>query len=88
MDGQHAYTGSMQPLPPAAPHGEPRIARFNRWAAALALVLGNILMMFLILTLVWALNTLGGIASRINTDTTTPGPIVTGCPFGDDQCGG
>lgn len=66
----------------------PRIVVFNRWASAVALTLGIILMAATLITTVWIAATLGNISDRLNTDTTTPGPIVSGCPFGDDQCGG
>jgi hypothetical protein len=67
---------------------DPGIVRFNRWASAVALILGIILMTMMLFTIVWAASTLGEIATRMNTDTSTPGPLITGCPFGDTECGG
>lgn len=67
---------------------EPGIVRFNQWASAVALILGIILMTMMLFTIVWAASTLGEIATRMNTDTSTPGPLITGCRFGDTECGG
>ena len=70
------------------PRPEPRIIRFNRWASAVALILGILLMLATLISLLWVGTALGRLAARIDTDTTTPGPLVTGCPFGEQECGG
>lgn len=76
----HMHELTIEPARPA------RIVMFNRWAGAIALVLGIIVMTLILIGAVITAHAFTRIADTLNTPD--PPPAVTGCPFGDDQCGG
>lgn len=50
-------------------------------------VLGILALIEAVVIMTFALVLAGSLASRLH-DATTPAPVVTGCPFGPDACGG
>lgn len=89
------WRGSHAPLP--VPPGyepsihrlkPPRIVVFNRWAAAVALILGIILMTTAIVTTVWAAGVVAEIGTRLDTPDggLQPQPDLTGCPWVPTEC--
>jgi hypothetical protein len=50
-------------------------------------VLGILALLEAIVIMTFALALAGSVASRLH-NATPPAPVVTGCPFGPDSCGG
>ena len=80
-------SGDLIPLPPAelkAAERYPNLA--ERIIRATRDVLASIALLLVILSFILGLRFLSAVGKAI--DDIRPGPAVTGCPFGEGQCGG